>query len=108
MPIAIPRHWRGSHEVPAATCFCSDFGHTHVPWDRAIEGVRFINTGSVGKPKDGDPRAGWVLLTVDDDGHVSSDLRRVSYDIATMATAIRAADGLPNAFAADIESGGHP
>lgn len=92
----------------SAGCDVLVFGHTHVPWDREIEGVRFINTGSVGKPKDGDPRAGWVLLTVDDDGHVSSDLRRVSYDIATMATAIRAADGLPNEFAADIETGGHP
>lgn len=30
------------------------FGHTHKPWDRLLEGVHFVNTGSVGKPKDGD------------------------------------------------------
>ena len=40
------------------------FGHTHQPWVREIEGVLFINDGSVGKPKDGDPRAAWALLTV--------------------------------------------
>ena len=40
------------------------FGHTHKPWVREIEGVLFINDGSVGKPKDGDPRAAWALLTV--------------------------------------------
>jgi predicted phosphodiesterase len=43
------------------------FGHTHVPWTRAVEGIHFVNTGSVGRPKDGDPRAGYVLLDVGGD-----------------------------------------
>ncbi len=30
------------------------FGHTHVPWYREIEGIHFVNAGSVGRPKDGD------------------------------------------------------
>src|SRR5680860_1294046 len=79
-----------------ADCDVLVFGHTHIPWTRTIEGVRFINTGSVGKPKDGDPRAGWVLLTIGDDGDVRSELRRVPYDTAAMAAAIREADGLPD------------
>jgi predicted phosphodiesterase len=33
------------------------FGHTHKPWHRVVEGVHLLNTGSVGKPKDGDWRA---------------------------------------------------
>ena len=33
------------------------FGHTHKPWLRIVDGIRFINTGSVGRPKDGDARA---------------------------------------------------
>ena len=37
------------------------FGHTHKPWHREVEDIRFLNTGSVGKPKDGDWRAGCVL-----------------------------------------------
>ena len=84
------------------------FGHTHKPWHREIEGVLFINTGSVGKPKDGDPRACWVLLTVREDGSVQVDTRRVDYDITAMATAIRAETDLPDRFAEDIETGGGP
>ena len=33
------------------------FGHTHKPWVHDYRGVRFINCGSVGKPKDGDHAA---------------------------------------------------
>ncbi|MDQ3654602.1 MAG: metallophosphatase family protein [Chloroflexota bacterium] len=90
----------------AADCDVLVFGHTHSPWSRAIEGVEFINTGSVGKPKDGDARAGWGLLTVGDDGTVSSEMHRVPYAIPAMANAIRAADGLPDHYALDIETGG--
>ncbi len=90
----------------AADCDVLLFGHTHIPWSRLIEGVRFVNTGSVGKPKDGDPRAGWVSLTVDEAGVVETHVHRVPYDITSMATAIRAADGLPDHYAHDIETGG--
>jgi putative phosphoesterase len=82
------------------------FGHTHKPWTRDIAGVRFVNAGSVGKPKDGDPRAGWLLMTLDEAGAVTTTMQRLSYDVAGMATAIREADGLPDAFARDIETGG--
>jgi diadenosine tetraphosphatase ApaH/serine/threonine PP2A family protein phosphatase len=73
---------------------------------REIGGVLFINDGSVGKPKDGDPRAAWSLLTVEPGAPVQVEIRRESYDVAAMAAAIRAADGLPDHFAADIETGG--
>lgn len=82
------------------------FGHTHKPWHREIGGVLFVNSGSVGKPKDGDPRACWVLLTIGEDGSVDIATRRVEYDIASMAAAIRHADGLPDHFAEDLETGG--
>ena len=82
------------------------FGHTHKPWVREIEGVLFINDGSVGKPKDGDPRAAWALLTVERGKPVQVEIRRVPYDVAGMAAAIRAAEGLPDHFARDIETGG--
>lgn len=82
------------------------FGHTHIPWSREINGVLFVNTGSVGKPKDADHRAAWVLMPISEDGHVHVDIRRVIYDVASMAAAIRSADGLPDHFAKDIETGG--
>ena len=84
------------------------FGHTHQPWVREIEGVLFVNDGSVGKPKDGDPRSAWALLTVQQGQPVQVEIRRVHYDIASMAAAIRAAGSLPDHFARDIEIGGGP
>jgi putative phosphoesterase len=82
------------------------FGHTHKPWVREIGGVLFINAGSVGKPKDGDPRAAWALLTLAPGQPVQVEIRRQPYDVAAMAAAIRAASGLPDHFATDIETGG--
>jgi putative phosphoesterase len=82
------------------------FGHTHNPWVREIGGVLFVNAGSVGKPKDGDPRGAWALLTVAPKLPVAFEIRRVPYDVESMAAAIRVADGLPDHFAVDIETGG--
>ena len=76
------------------------FGHTHRPYVKDVDGVTFVNIGSVGKPKDGDWRACYALL---DAGKAA--FRRVEYDVKTAAAAIRATD-LPHEFAADIESGG--
>lgn len=87
----------------SADCDVLLFGHTHIPWTRTIEGVRMINTGSVGKPKDGDPRAAWVLLEVGPEGRLSSGVRHVDYPISPMAEAIRSAEGLPDHFATSLE-----
>ena len=76
------------------------FGHTHKPYVKDVDGVRFVNVGSVGKPKDGDWRACYALLEAGD-----ATFRRVEYDVRAAAAAIRATD-LPHEFAADIESGG--
>ena len=65
----------------------------------------FLNAGSVGKPKDGDPRACYVVL--DTTGEVSVEFRRIPYDIQKVAAAIRQSD-LPDKFASDIETGGNP
>lgn len=76
------------------------FGHTHKPYVKDVNGVRFVNVGSVGKPKDGDWRSCYALF---DDGRV--EFRRVEYDVHAAAEAIRATE-LPHEFASDIESGG--
>ena len=72
-------------------------GHTHRPYDRTVAGVRFVNVGSVGKPKDGDPRACWALLETSPDG-IAVEFRRVKYDVERTAVAILASD-LPAEFA---------
>jgi putative phosphoesterase len=80
------------------------FGHTHVPYHRVVDGVHFINTGSVGRPKDGDPRAGYCVLTVDGDS-VSAETVRVPYDVETACATLTAA-GLPAYFAEYLRTGG--
>ena len=80
------------------------FGHTHLPWHRVVDGIHFVNTGSVGRPKDGDVRAGYALLEVTaKELHVSHE--RVPYDIERALKAIQASD-LPEEFAWYLESGG--
>ena len=80
------------------------FGHTHKPWHRLVDGVHFVNTGSVGRPKDGDPRAGYVLLSWAA-GDVKVEFVRVAYDVDRAAAAIRAST-LPHDFASYLERGG--
>ena len=80
------------------------FGHTHKPWQRTVGGVQFINAGSVGRPKDGDWRACYVLLTIDQSG-ASVEFVRIPYDVDKAASAIRESD-LPSEFAEVLKSGG--
>ena len=88
------------------------FGHTHKPYHRtfayeAAGETRYrhaLNIGSVGKPKDGDPRAAYQLLHFDentrltDPGSVRSELVRVAYDVEEAACAVEASP-LPNEYA---------
>jgi putative phosphoesterase len=73
------------------------FGHTHKPWVHEYGGVLFVNCGSVGKPKDGDPRGAFAVLTPSD-GSVAVSIERVAYDADTVAAEVREA-GLPGEFA---------
>ena len=80
------------------------FGHTHKPWHRVVDGIHFVNTGSVGRPKDGDWRAGYVLLSVAPDT-VNAEFVRVEYDVERAARGI-AASTLPDDFANYLRTGG--
>ena len=82
------------------------FGHTHKPWHRAVQDIHFVNTGSVGRPKDGDPRAGYVLLDIGH-GEPRVDLVRVEYDVERAARAILESE-LPDDFADYLRTGGKP
>src|SRR5579884_2975082 len=73
------------------------FGHTHRPWVREHGGVLFVNCGSVGKPKDGDPRAAFAVLAAGTSG-VEVTIERVDYDSRCVAAEVRAA-GLPDELA---------
>jgi putative phosphoesterase len=73
------------------------FGHTHKPWVHEFGGVLFVNCGSVGKPKDGDPRAAFAVLEADG-ADVRTHIERVDYDAGAVAREVAAA-GLPPEFA---------
>jgi diadenosine tetraphosphatase ApaH/serine/threonine PP2A family protein phosphatase len=64
-------------------------------------GEWIVNPGSVGQPRDGDPRAAWLLL---DTGAWTAEWRRTEYDIAGAAASIRAAR-LPDSLAERLEYG---
>lgn len=73
-------------------------GHTHVPMVYTYEDQILGNPGSVGQPRDGDPRASYAILTLSD-GKVSFEVKRVAYNVDKVAKRILQA-GLPR-FLAD-------
>lgn len=98
-----------------ALCF---YGHTHQPLAlrRGLGRIAFgerqplqldpagtylVNVGSVGQPRDGDPRASFGIY--DEDAGLI-ELHRVDYDIASAQAKIRAA-GLPEVLAERLECG---
>jgi putative phosphoesterase len=79
-----------------AECDVLVFGHTHQPWIHEYGGVLFVNCGSVGKPKDADPRGGFAVLQ-DAGGAVDARIERFEYDAERVAAEI-ASSGLPAEF----------
>ena len=80
------------------------FGHTHKPWTRVVEGITFVNTGSVGRPKDGDWRAGYIRLDLGN-GDSTVEIVRVPYDVDAAVAGLRAAQ-LPEDFGNFLRTGG--
>jgi putative phosphoesterase len=76
-------------------------GHTHVPFVREIDGLTALNVGSVGQPRDGDPRACWALVESEEP---DVEIRRVEYDIEAAVQAVREA-GLPGRTATRLYEG---
>ncbi len=83
-------------------------GHTHLPYHKVLpSGRQIINAGSVGKPKDRDPRAGYVTLSAEG-RDLQVEFIRVAYDIERIATAIEATPvegGMPHPFAQMLRDG---
>lgn len=77
------------------------YGHTHKPYRKDFGGRTFINAGSVGKPKDGDPRACVTMIDITS-SKVNVEFLRVPYDVEKTAKAI-IESGLPEYFAARLK-----
>jgi putative phosphoesterase len=94
------------------------FGHTHKPYHRILNSIdenknhfrHAINIGSVGKPKDGDPSGGYVILTISDFSNtkvaesIEVDFIRFEYDIEKAAKAVENSP-LPDAYAESLRKG---
>ena len=80
-------------------------GHTHVQGHREFEGGLVMNPGSVGQPRDGDPRAAFAVLELDgDSGRPRLEEHRVEYDIERVVEAVEAA-GLPTRIGTRLRRG---
>jgi diadenosine tetraphosphatase ApaH/serine/threonine PP2A family protein phosphatase len=64
-------------------------GHTHVQFDRTVDGIRVLNAGSVGAPYEAEPAAYWLELDPE------PRFRRTEYDVEAAAERIRST-GYPN------------
>ncbi len=72
-------------------------GHSHQAFARQVDGVWFINTGSIGRPDDGDPRSVYAILQITKKG-LQVHHYRLDYDVDRAVAAIRA-HNLPESFA---------
>jgi predicted phosphodiesterase len=94
------------------------FGHTHKPYHRILNtgteaSPHFrhaINIGSVGKPKDGNPQGGYVMLTIQENSSILNkdaiqvEFVRFNYDVEKAAKAVEDSR-LPNAYAESLRKG---
>jgi predicted phosphodiesterase len=94
------------------------FGHTHKPYHRILSSGtdneqhyrHAINIGSVGKPKDGNPQGGYVILTINENGSILQrdsiqvEFIRFNYDVEKAAKAVEDSR-LPNAYAESLRKG---
>jgi len=78
-------------------------GHTHLPMFYRLKWGSIANPGSVGQPRDHDPRASYAFVEIDG-GKVTYTNRRVEYDIESAASKIRKA-GLPSFLAERLYRG---
>lgn len=76
-------------------------GHTHVPFVRRVGSVTVVNPGSVGQPRDGNPRASFAII---DTSASEVDIVRKPYDAGVAAEAI-AEKGLPKALGERLLAG---
>jgi putative phosphoesterase len=97
-----PAAWQSRLNGIDAEIVC--VGHSHIQFRLEFEGIQVVNPGSVGQPRDGDPRCAYAVI---EDGKI--DLRRVAYDIDATLEHLKEsgieADSLAMADAA-LRSGG--
>jgi putative phosphoesterase len=96
--------WKKRLEAIDADFVC--VGHTHIPFHLDLGDCELLNPGSVGQPRDGDPRAAYAII---ENGKVQ--LRRVEYDIEAAVRQLEQSELDPELIemaASVLRSGGRP
>jgi len=63
-------------------------GHSHVPYYKIVDGVHFINPGSVGRMFDGDPRASFAILKISS-GNIAVEHFRIAYPVEKVVAGLK-------------------
>ena len=72
-------------------------GHSHVPYYKIVDGVHFINPGSVGRMFDGDPRASFAVLNISA-GNIAVEHFRIPYPVEKVVEGLKEQQ-LPDIYA---------
>ena len=78
-------------------------GHSHVPYYKVVDGVHFINPGSVGRMFDGDPRASFAILKVSSD-KISVKHFRIPYPLQEAIKSLKE-NHLPDIYSKMFQTG---
>ena len=88
---------RASQTIAESECNILVLGHTHKPYSIEHGASLLLNPGSVGQPRDGDPRASYAMVEIKE-GRFKANLHRVAYDIKETQEKMRR-QGLPKSLA---------
>ena len=97
----IPEESADQGLLDLANCDFLVLGHTHVPFVNPLDQGTIVNPGSIGQPRDGDPRASLIIY---DHRLRRFEMKRLAYDIDKVAEAMRSS-GLPSFLSLRLYSG---
>lgn len=78
-------------------------GHTHMAYHKIVNGIHMINSGTVGRPKEGNPDITYMIINITEK-NVDTEMVKLEYDYETVAKAIENSS-LPNEMAEKIRKG---
>lgn len=94
---------RAPQLIGESDCNLLVLGHTHKPYAIEHGDALLLNPGSVGQPRDGDPRASYAIVEIDE-GKIKPQIHRVEYDIKGTQEKMKRL-GLPGALAKRLRLG---
>jgi len=94
---------RAAQLIAESECNLLVLGHTHKPYAIEHGDALLLNPGSVGQPRDGDPRASYAIVEIVE-GKISLHIHRVKYDIERTQEKMKRL-GLPEPLATRLRLG---